>query len=128
MRAPRRRRPILRIVAPPPPSIDLQDVARRVSYVGSPEHKDVPSFAGQPRPRSDASICDRSLAQEQQRITDWLRDAIRSGRVSALWENGYPRYAWHRDGDTVYEGRLVNSGTGQYKGFPLNPDEWPRGL
>jgi len=28
----------------------------------------------------------------------------------------------------VDEGRLVNSGTGEYKGYALEPDEWPKGI
>ena len=29
---------------------------------------------------------------------------------------------------TVFEGRLVNRVTGEYKGYPLHPGEWPRGI
>jgi len=43
-------------------------------------------------------------------------------------EGGFPRYAWHKEGTIVYETRLVNQGLGQYKGYPLNGTEWPRGL
>ena len=38
---------------------------------------------------------------------------------------GFPRYAWYKHGETVYEGRLVNSGRGEYKGYPLERSEWP---
>jgi hypothetical protein len=34
---------------------------------------------------------------------------------------------FYQDGDTVYEGRLVNREQGQYKGYPLGEDEWPIG-
>ena len=108
--------------------MDLDSVARRASYVGSPEHKDIPSFAGQPRLRADASICSRALAREQVRVTKWLREAIRSGNFSALWEGDFPRYVWHKEEEVVFEARLVNQGTGEYKGYPLNPEEWPQGL
>lgn len=103
-------------------------MARKATYIGSPEHKDMPSFAGQPRPRADAALCDRSLAQQQTKVLKWLRAAIRKGSVSALWEGDFPRYVWHREGDEVFEARLVNQGNGQYKGYPLNPEEWPQGL
>lgn len=103
-------------------------MAARASYVGSPEHKDTPSFAGQPRPRADASICDRGLAKNQALVTRWLRKAIRLGSVGALWEGDFPRYVWHKEGDVVFEGRLVNQASGQYKGYPLNPEEWPQDL
>jgi hypothetical protein len=61
----------------------------------------------------------------QLELTRWLRRAIRDGRVSELADGAFPRYVWHREGDVMYEARLVNSGSGEYKGYPLNPDEWP---
>lgn len=125
MRAPQRHRPAPRRISPPPPGTDLAGVAAKASYVGSPEHKDAPTFAGQPKPRSDASICDRALSTRQDEITEWVREAIRLGATGGRWENGFPRYVWYKDGGIVYEGRLVNSGLGEYKGFPLNSEEWP---
>mgnify|MGYP006915952220 FL=1 len=32
------------------------------------------------------------------------------------------------DGDVVYEGRLINRTLGEYKGYPLASDEWPKGI
>jgi hypothetical protein len=127
MRAPRRHRPLPRSLASPGDH-DLAVVAARATYVGSPEHKDTPFFLGQPRPRADASICDPSLAQQKAELVRWLREAIAAGHVSAHWENGFPRYVWSRQGGDVYEARLVNRETGQYKGYPLNREEWPDGL
>lgn len=126
MRAPKRRRPLVRVVAISLPGIDLNALARKVRYIGSPEHKDAPSFAGQPRPRADAAICDRSLTQIQ--VTKWLKTAIRRGNVSNFWEGDFPRYVWHQEGNIAFEARLVNQGNGEYKGYPLNPEEWPEGL
>lgn len=127
MRAPKRRRPPLRRVLPVPESVDLESVASAVRYIGSPEHKDAPSFAGQPRPRADATICDRRFVGMQDELTAWIRESIRSGHVGA-WEGGFPRYVWcYRDG-IVYEARLVNRANGEYKGYQLEEDEWPTGL
>jgi hypothetical protein len=53
---------------------------------------------------------------------------VRERRVSARFEGDYPCYAWARVGDQVYEARLTNSGLGQYKGYPIRPDEAPRWL
>ena len=128
MRAPRRRRPRIRVIAEPPPGVDLYRVSKKVRYVGSPEHKDRPSFAGQPRPRADASICDPGLADCHEELTRWLREAVRQGHVGTPWEEGYPRYVWHKKDDVVYEARLVNRGKGEYKGYPLDRREWPDGL
>lgn len=99
-----------------------------MSYVGSPEHKDMPSFAGRPRPRSDASLCPRELTRDQAKVDFWLREAFRRGAVSELREGGFPRYVWFKQEGIVYEGRLVNSGLGEYKGYPLEPGQGPRGL
>lgn len=88
----------------------------------------MPSFAGQPRPRADASICPRDLTRDQAKVQAWLREAIRRGAVSELREGDYPRYVWFEDDGVVYEGRLVNKGKGEYKGYPLEPGEGPAGL
>ena len=126
MRAPQRRRPRKRSIYVPA-NTNLDRLAGLVTYIGSPEHKDIPSFAGQPKLRSDASCCPRHITS-QEMVTEWLRSAIRCGVTSGLWENGFPRYAWYMTENVVFEARLVNRGTGQYKGYPLDPDEWPDGI
>ena len=96
-------------------------------YVGSPEHKDGPSFAGQPRPRADATICDRSFADRLADINSWLRTAILAGHTGD-WTGAFPRYVWHRAGVSVFEARLVNEVSGSYKAYEIEPDEIPAGL
>ena len=123
MRSPRRRRPRRRVRFVPPDT-DLAATASRVKYVGSPEHKDAVTQLGVPRPRGDASICPREY-NDFQLATNWLRSAIRDGSTSGLWDGDFPRYAWHKEADTVFEARLVNRGDGSYKGYPLHDDEWP---
>lgn len=127
MRAPRRRREMRRVPRVPD-DVDLVGLAASVSYTGSPEHKDMPSFAGHPRPRADASICPRELTRDPARIGAWLGEAMRKGAVGGIWEGDFPRYAWYKEGEQVYEARLVNRGKGEYKGYPLGPDEWPDGI
>lgn len=61
-------------------------------------------------------------------MTAWLRGAVAAGRVGAPWESDFPRYAWTMQGQAWYEGRLVNSGQGTYKGYEITPDELPHGL
>lgn len=117
------------MVVPPAADIDLDALAAKVSYVGSPEHKDAPSFAGTPpRPRADATICDRSFVERRNEIESWLRDAIRQGVVSGMWEGAFPRYVWAVRGTRCYEARLVNRAQGAYKGYELRQDEWPTGI
>jgi hypothetical protein len=124
----RRDNPKARQVQAPPSGVDLAEVAERCRYVGSPYHKDIPSFAGTTRaPRPDASICPRELANAQARVEAWLRDAVLAGRCGG-WERGFPRYVWHREADTVYEARQGSPGSGEYHGYPLEPWQWVRGL
>jgi hypothetical protein len=125
MRAPKRKRPQRRTVKTDISRTVLDELAMHVRYVGSPEHKDIPSFAGSPRPRSDASICDRALAQDRKKVQNWLVQAISNGQVGEIWEGKYPRYVWYQDGTVLYEGRLVNREQGEYKGYPLSDEEWP---
>ena len=79
-------------VEAPPSDLDLQQVARSCRYVGSPYHKDVVSFAGQPKPRPDASICPPELAHNHGRVEAWLRQAVEAGHARG-WGKRYPRYA-----------------------------------
>ena len=125
MRAPQRRRARIREIQAQRSREDREALAARAQYVGSPEHKDVPSFAGQPRLRADASCCPRYTARDQGRINEWLRRAIRAGATGAPWEGEFPRYVWYKHENTVFEGRLVNRMTGEYKGYPLHRKEWP---
>jgi hypothetical protein len=105
--------------------VDLSRIATIARYVGSSEHKTTPSFAGPPRPRADASKCDPKLADPEE-LTAWLSKAIELGNIGAPFEGiGFPRYVWSRQGDVVYEARLVNQELGQYKGYPLKSEEWP---
>jgi hypothetical protein len=128
MRSPGRQHPRHRAIDPPDDA-DLDALADDVQYVGSPEHKRAPSFAGPPSPRPDASICDPRFLEKQQLLTAWLKIAIRKGAVGALFEGGFPRYIWYKeDEETVHEARLVNQGKGTYKGYPLETDEWPSGI
>lgn len=111
----------------PMASSDVADVAARVSYTGSPEHKHAVTSAGNPRPRADATICDSSFAKRLAEIQLWLRAAIRMQCCRGPWENGFPRCVWYKAGDTVFQGRLVNRVSGQYKGWQLVvPDDGNR--
>ncbi|WP_250284641.1 MULTISPECIES: hypothetical protein [unclassified Frankia] len=123
MRAPRRRRPrsSTKLIAADPGY--LAALAARVSYTPSPEHKDYLTSAGPGKLRSDASACPRDLVLDD--VAKWLYDAVRAGNVSAHVEGDFPRYVWTRVGERVYEARLCNSGSGEYKGYPILPAEAP---
>ena len=123
MRAPSRKRPPRRTRSDPPTRTNLAELAERVSYIGSPEHKSFPSFAGPPKLRGDASKCDPTLDVET--ITGWLRAGVVAGQVGAPWKGDFPQYVWLRTEEACYEARLINQGLGQYKGWALADDEVP---
>lgn len=125
MRAPQRRRPRIRRVSPIPPLVDLNALALKATYVGSPEHKDIPSYAGQPKLRADASCCPRHLSGDRSVPQEWLVRAIQLGAVGPPWEGSFPRYVWYQVEGTLFEGRLLNKELGEYKGYPLEAEEWP---
>ncbi|MBW3538821.1 MAG: hypothetical protein KY476_00985 [Planctomycetes bacterium] len=128
MRAPRRKRPKPRIIQPAPEGVNASELAARITYVGSPEHKTGPSFAGAARPRGDATKCDAALNDRLSDIQAWLQRAFEVQCFGPPWEGDFPRYAWCKVGETLYEARLVNRGLGEYKGWQLEPDEWPDGI
>ena len=128
MRASKRHRPLARTIGYLPQGVDVLQLAERARYVGSPEHKDTPSFAGQPKPRADATICDQSFVGKLPQLNSWLRLALSKRAVGAPWEGDFPRYVWFKEGNVVYEARLVNSATGEYKGYELEPNEWPKSI
>lgn len=109
----------------PPVGVDLQELAGQVRYIGSPEHKQTNSFAGHPAPRSDASICDASLANQRDLVQSWLRDAIQRGHCGGPWEGRFPRYVWRKTDTEAHEARLTNRSTGEYKGYPIGVEECP---
>ena len=127
MKAPRKKRSRRRELVQNVDRQTLAELAGKARYIGSPEHKETPSFAGQPKPRADASRCPNELAWEKEAVEKWLQEAIQNGQIGEPWEGEFPRYVWHRVGDTVYEGRLVNRTLGHYKGYPLSPEEKPLG-
>lgn len=129
MKAPKHRRQRSREPIEPPEGVNLAALARRASYAGSVEHKDAPSEAGWPRPRADAYICDRAWIGRFAEITRMLRQAIRSGAIGGPWEGDFPRYVWYKAADgSVYEARLINKASGQYKGYKLEEAERPKGM
>jgi hypothetical protein len=97
--------------------LQREHAATVASYTGSPEHK-------LPHARSDATLCPSDLGNQEE-LTLWLRNAITRGNAGGFMEGPFPRYVWYRDGDRLFEGRLTNRVLGEYKGYPISPDEGP---
>jgi hypothetical protein len=115
-------------VRPVPVGVDLAEVALRCSYVGSPYHKDRPGFAGMPKNREPAgSKCPSELADNQEVVQRWLREAIEAGRTGR-WdaENEYPLEVFHQEDDVVFQ--AVMGAKGEYHGFPLESWQVVRNL
>lgn len=125
MRRPTRYRdnPKARRRLPPPDGVDVRRVAENCRYVGSPYHRRGATIHRRP----DATLCPEHLSNDRQRVEDWLRESIRAGRTGA-WEQGFPKYVWHVQADTVYEARQSAPGSGEYHGYPLHPTQSVRDL
>jgi hypothetical protein len=102
------------------------ELAERVTYVGSAEHKSRPldpAFDFTPAPRSDASRCEPTATKDQATVA--LRDAVRSHCVSEVFVGDYPQYVWGWLNGTPHVARLINSEAGWYKAWPIALDELP---
>ena len=73
-----------------------------------------------------SSICPRGWGDDE--ATDAIREAIRRGNVSENWEDSFPRYVWHRDGEVLYEARHTRGPSGSFHAFPIEEIQAPRGL
>jgi hypothetical protein len=109
MRATYRRRPQRRRVLQDVPPGMLADLARQA----------VPATSVARESAGDA-LSPSSGAQ--------LAAAFEQGQVSGPWENGFPRYVWLREGDSVLEYRLIRHSAGVYTGYRLPPSYFPEGL
>ena len=102
------------------------EVADRVRYIGSPEHKNHPSQAGPPGLRSDATPCEPHLTRDPDGNTEALQEGIRRRCTSTVFEGGFPKYVWTWLNGDLYEARHINGPQGTYKGYRLRPTEYPK--
>jgi len=101
------------------------EVAGEVQYTGSPEHKSHPSSAGPAGLRSDATPCDPQMSRDIDRNTEALREGIRRQCVSDTFQGKFPKYVWSWIDGRLYEARHINGPQGEYKGYRLEPPEYP---
>lgn len=106
-------------------------LAEVIRYVGSSEHKRFPNPLVPPTLRSDASDCDEldpELSQDPARLTRVLRAAMQRGQVDRILEGRFPRKVWGRillstGAVGLFEARLTNRETGEYKGYFIAEDD-----
>jgi hypothetical protein len=127
MKKPEHHRKRPRELHPSISEIDLNSLAERVTYEGSPKHKRSPKYFSNPEFRSSGSICPPVITHDLPKIMEWLRIGIQKGAISSL-RGEYPQNIWYLDGEILFEAVLTNKENGQYHGFPLEPFEWPEGI
>ncbi|MCW5556016.1 MAG: hypothetical protein KIS67_28145 [Verrucomicrobiae bacterium] len=112
--------------------VDYAALSRKAKFVGSPVHKSVHTWLGNPQliPKANRSICPEQWRTEKDRkmLEKQLKKAINDGKVSAMHLGGFPKQVWCRIEGRVYEGFLIEQGQGTYKGYPLDQEECPPGL
>lgn len=99
------------------------DLARSVTYRGSPLHKRAPGDFGltpPAAPRPGKSLCDGVGIFNAEVASTLLRKGIERGLVSDDADNGFPRHAWAVTEDNrVLEARCDDPERGMYHGYPL---------
>jgi len=103
------------------------DVAKKVSYRGNPQHK---TSGRRPAYRhwGDKNRCEKVTSSHQAELETALRDAIR--RRVVHWDlsqsTRFPGRVWAYVNDVLHEARLTNRGNGEYHGFPIKAICAPR--
>jgi hypothetical protein len=116
-----------RLANPTPSEAVLLELARRVTYGGSPYHKRDPGDFGlipPAQPRPDKTLCDDAGIIRVADAIHWLREGVRRGMISAIEMRDFPSHVWAvTQNGIVLEAALTNVDQGQYHGYPLfEPD------
>jgi len=131
MRKPQHSRNKARRIAPLE-GVKYAALASRAKFKGSPVHKSVHTWLGNPQliPRSNRSICPEHWRSKDDRkmLEEHLQTALAAGQVSAYHEGEFPKQVWCIIDGQAFEGFLINRELGEYKGYPLDAEEWPPGL
>lgn len=107
-------------ITDPAATEQLNDLARRASYGGNPEHKRNPGDFGlspPALPRQGKSLCDDTGIVRRQDAVALLKHAFERGLVSVQERNGWPQNIWAvTDEGIAVEGMLENPTSGAYHG------------
>jgi hypothetical protein len=105
----------------------LTELADRLTYVGSANHKLTPGdyrFHPPTNPRATKDVCDdkrQLLLAEAQAL---LRAGVLAGMVSSFADGGVPKYVWMVDGAReVYEAKTAPDRETHYHGYRLGDDD-----
>jgi hypothetical protein len=101
----------------------LDDLSKKVSYGGNPEHKKNPGDFGltpPASPRQGKSLCDVADVFTRHEALNLLQEGMRRGLVSDREEQGWPKNVWSvTKSDIPLEAQLENPATGCYHGYPM---------
>ena len=103
---------------------ELEAAALKVNYRPSEYHCKIDGkLARRVKP---ATPCPREFTFQE--AGDAIRAAIRAGRVSRKWIEGFPKQVWHKEGNIWYEACTEVGTLGTYHAYPLEISEVPLGL
>ena len=109
------------------PDPSLEEAAVNAKYAFSEYHQCGPTGPKAKKRTKPASHCPRQWTKQE--ALNAIRQAIRSGDVSVKrTSEGFPRFVWHREGDTWYVARTQDRADGVYHGYPIEEAELPYGL
>ncbi|CAK0752586.1 conserved hypothetical protein [uncultured Gammaproteobacteria bacterium] len=131
------KRPPLQPVKGPRNETERQALAVRASYVGSTEHKEERWWGGLPgapyskngiptRPKKQkTTICPLVKEDDRDRATTWVQEAIVKGQYEFTeGDQDFPKHIWHEADEKYWFGFCTNPAAGQYKGWPVEKDEY----
>ncbi|MGY4198950.1 hypothetical protein ACVIM9_008291 [Bradyrhizobium sp. USDA 4520] len=103
------------------PGEELEAAALKVSYKPSDYHCKIDGkIARRVKP---ATPCPRDFTFQE--AGDALRAAIRAGRVSRKWIEGFPKHVWHKEGSVWYEACTEVGNLGTYHAYPIEVTDLP---
>jgi len=98
-------------------------LAKKVHYVGNPEHKRNPGdFALTPpsAPRADKTLCDLAGIRLKSDAVSVLRGGVLKGLISDKKRGTFPQNIWSVNSERIpFEAQLDNQETGTYHGYPM---------
>lgn len=120
------------LVAHKPEQSELAILAKKVHYVGNPEHKRNPGdFALTPpsAPRSDKTLCDLAGIRSRSDALSVLRSGVLHGLISEKKRGAFPQNIWSVNIDGIaFEAQLDNQEAGTYHGYPMPETDPFRGI
>ena len=103
---------------------ELEAAAKAAMYAPSNYHCKIDGkLARRVKP---ATPCPRDFTFQQ--AGDAIRAAIKAGRVSRQWIDGFPKHLWHKEGEVWYEACTTAGTVGTYHAYPIDVSGLPAGL